>query len=207
MNTLELTKAVATKHLTAWTIWKEKRLYIKSCTQTSIHNTRKCRQEVYIDLSTFELHCYTDCPGQSSLWCRNENERVITALKPIARLLRRSCGYRAGMATEPIEVVIHNAILDARDVQGYYTQWISIRVPINRFGKLATRNRQVVCPFSGTQSTAPKGFVPLTSRGYTLLEKRSEIHGEVYGEMLEPYSNPLDYNALADEIDARADLS
>jgi hypothetical protein len=62
-----------------------KRLYISdSC----LYYTKKCRQTAYIDLNTFVLHVYTDCPSQTAKWCQNESESYLDYAYKYARLAR-----------------------------------------------------------------------------------------------------------------------
>ena len=63
-----------------WEKGETKRLYISECQQTHIYNTKKCKQSVYIDLSTLEVKCFTTCDSQSFNWIKNENDRVINAI-------------------------------------------------------------------------------------------------------------------------------
>lgn len=190
----QIIEAIAANHLIKWSIWKDKRLYIKDTHIVDIYNTRKCKQDVYIDLSDGSLHCFTGCPEQGNKWIENENNRVIDALAPLARLIRIACKLQK-VTLEPVEVVMNNATLAAQAIQGYFTEWRQVRIAINRFGKLAVRNRQFVVAFKGTMNDAPRGFVALSDAAYKVL---SEIRG---GEvMLEPYANVPDYEAIALKI-------
>ncbi len=189
MTTFEIIEKIASNHLTKWSIWKEKRLYINDCPQTMIYNTRKCKQSVYIDLATMTLHVYTDCPAQGNNWIANENNRVRKGLASVMRLIR--IATRADrMSTTPVDVVMHNAVLEAEEVKGYYTEWREVRIAINRFGKLATRNRQFVVPFVGNKSNAPRSFVQLSDSAFSLVKET----------MLDPYTSPINYEDMASKI-------
>lgn len=177
---LTLIYKVAANHLTKWTIWKEKRLYIKDTRIVSIYGTKKCQQNVYVDLTDGSLHCYTDCPAQGNIWIDNENARVIDALTSFARLLRIVLKLKK---VESIDVVLNNVILEAEPTQGYFTTWREERVAINRFGKLATRNRQFLIFFSGNKNNAPKNFIELPKDIYDLISGYSNSEAV----MLEPY--------------------
>lgn len=67
-------------------VWEKgdlKRFYVTECQQTSIFNTKKCKQSVYVDLSTSEVKCFTTCDSQSFSWIKNENQRVINAISNV----------------------------------------------------------------------------------------------------------------------------
>ncbi len=192
---IQMIEAVADRYIKKYKIWQNRRLYISECQQTSIYNTRKCKQSVYIDLETFKVVCYTECAEQSTAWCKNENDRVVDALQSLARLLR-IVAKGGRVVVDSIEVVMHNALLDAEPVKGYYLQWKNVRVAINRFGKLADRNRQFVIPFSGTKGNAPRGFMPLSEAGYSALVKMAKDGSY----MLQPGDNAPDFDALADYL-------
>jgi hypothetical protein len=51
-------------------------------------------------------------------------------------------------------------------VKGYFLEWRQVRIPINRFGKLATRNRQHIRVWEGPANLAPRGFVELSDAEY-----------------------------------------
>lgn len=188
---MELITAAADKYLQRYKVWKDKRLYVHKCRFTTIYNTRKCEQTVYIDLVTYNVHCDTNCPAQSTAWENNENQRVVNALQGFARLLRVIMKAQR-LATDPVNIIVNNAILNADRVKGYFTTWKKVQVKINRFGKLAERNRLFVVPFDGTKETAPAGFVSLTELGYRLLISRCKSDGE----MIEPYGEIPDYDEL-----------
>lgn len=66
-----------------WEGGANKRLYINSG-----WNTRKCKQSIYIDLSTFEVKCFTECPGQSWNWIKSQNAQRVSQFTPLAERLR-----------------------------------------------------------------------------------------------------------------------
>jgi hypothetical protein len=61
--------------------------HIKSCA-ISVYNTSKCKQSAYIDLESFEVRVFTDCPSQSIAWCQNESAKLAQSLAKVARLIR-----------------------------------------------------------------------------------------------------------------------
>lgn len=73
---------------TSATVWTKKgnRLYINGVG----YNTNKCKQSVYIDLDTFSVVCFTDCPSQDFKWIKSQNAKVMNdeRLNAFARLLR-----------------------------------------------------------------------------------------------------------------------
>ena len=93
MNNAIKIQEVANAHafsmkFTKATIWNKSgnRLYINGFG----YNTKKCKQSVYIDLDTFEIKCYTECPGQDYNWIKSQNAKVTgnIRLRALARLLR-----------------------------------------------------------------------------------------------------------------------
>lgn len=196
MDHLEQIAEKIGKHLNV-TLWKKKgnRLYINGYG----FQTKKCKQSVYIDLDNFFVKCYTDCPSQTSAWCESQSQQVQENLfkyARYARLIANKLNPTKPLHTviEGIEMEIHNAELSEKPFQGYYTEWREVRIPINRFGKLAVRNRQFAIAFKGTQNTAPKNFVTLNDLGYEYLasKKNSEY-------MLDPYEIP-DFEIMAEKL-------
>jgi len=85
---------------------------------------------------------------------------------------------------QPLEVEpIAELIKEEKVVKGYYLKWEEVRISINRFGKLATRNRQHIRTYEGIESKSPKGFVELDEEQFTVAKLRE-------GEMIEPYTSP-----------------
>lgn len=189
----ELAAALGKKtNVKAWEKNGKQRLYFGSYG----YNTKKMSTKAYIDLRDGKAFAAAiiDCPSQPSSWIQSQEQEIRDQLQKYVRYI--SCFFDFGVVGTPMEVAINNAVLDAEPIQGYYTEWREVRIPINRFGKLAVRNRQFVIPFSGTKNTAPRGFVPLTVAGYEILKKNGET-------MLEPYSSPLDYDYIASQVSAK----
>lgn len=162
----------------AWEKGSKQRLYFNGLGYT----TKKMETKAWIELCDGHAEAIVaiDCPSQSSNWIASQQAELKERMGKYVRYISRFFDF--GVAGEPIEVVMHNALLDAEEVQGYCTEWRNVRVSINRFGKLADRNRQFVVAYKGTRSTAPHTFVPFSGRGYDWLVK---IGGEI---MLEPYA-------------------
>lgn len=164
-------------------------------------NTKKMRTNAYIDLNSFRVVVTIECNQQPSQWIASQESKVEQSLAKYARYARMIAAKNAP-AVEPIEKQIENietAVINeelaAEPVMGYYTEWRSLRVAVNSYGKLATRNRQFVVACSTNKSKAPRGFVELTQAGYEyLLSKRN---GE---QMLEPYAKAPDYDTIAAHI-------
>lgn len=70
-----------------------------------------------------------------------------------------------------------------REVKGYYLRWEMVKVPINRFGKLVVRNRQVINIFTGASNSTPKGLVELSDAAFEVAKRKE-------GQCIEPYSTP-----------------
>jgi hypothetical protein len=174
-----------------WVKGALKRIYLNNVG----NNTKKMSTKTFVyetHEGKFEVSCTIDCPSQHSNWIEKEEQAIIANIsEKVAEIIDEHGVEVEPKTTTPIEVVINNAILDAEPVQGYYIEWRSVRVPINRFGKLVNRNRQFVVAFKGTKNTAPRDFVPLSEAAYVVLQARG---GE---EMLEPYTSVPDYEAIA----------
>lgn len=184
-----LNKCTDSSNFKAWEKGSKKRIYFNHIG----HNSKKMSTKVWLELTDkVTAICIIDCPSQPMSWIESQKKEVLDYAERYVRYARRF--FALNMATQPLEVIMHNALLDVEEVQGYTLQWRNVRIAINRFGKLADRNRQFVVPFRGTKDSAPRGFVPLTAAGFALLIKRG---GTEQGEMLEPYASPLDYDAMA----------
>lgn len=178
----------------AWEKGGKKRLYFKGYG----YNTKKMSTDAYIDLSVDRAVAVVriDCPSQPSSWISSQEQEVREQLA--SRVRYCNIFFDFGTTGQPAEVVMNNAILAAEPVHGYYTEWREVTVSINRFNKKAVRNRQFVVPFEGTKDSAPRGFVPLSEKGYAFLKARGE-------EMLEPYTPVPNYDdrvALYEQIAA-----
>jgi hypothetical protein len=160
------------------------------------YNTKKMSTKTYVykdDAGHYHTSCTIDCPSQHDNWIEAEEKKIIESLNSrIVDIIEEFGIEQEEVLATPIDVVINNAILDSQPVIGYYTEWRQVRVAINRFGKLATRNRQFVVAFSGTKNTAPKGFIELSKAAYDVLAART--NGE---ECLEPYAPVPDYDERA----------
>lgn len=172
----------------AWEKGDKKRIYIKGVG----YNTKKMSTDAYIDLggNTAILRVYIQCPSQHPSWIDSQKKEIIEAYALEVRYCRRYFDFNIG--SSDIEAVMHNATLAAEPVKGYFTEWRQVRVKINSYGKLATRNRQFIVPFSGTKDSAPRNLVQLTEKGFDYLKSLHE-------QVLEPYTTAPDYNALADQ--------
>jgi len=90
--------------------------------------------------------------------------------------------------TDPIAELVK----EDKVVKGYYLKWEEVRISINSFGKLATRNRQHITTYEGFESKTPKGFVELNDKEFAVAKLRE-------GKMIEPYTSP-DFTALPYEL-------
>jgi hypothetical protein len=183
----ELAAALGKKtNVKAWEKNGKQRLYFGSYG----YNTKKMSTKAYIDLRDGKAFAAAiiDCPSQPNSWIQSQEQEIRDQLQKYVRYIVRFFDF--GVTSEPIEVILNNATLAAEEVQGYYTKWEEVSVPINRFGKLAVRNRQFVLPWRGSKSEAPRTFVPFSVAGYNWLLAKGQL-------MLEPYA-PLP------DIDERA---
>lgn len=162
------------------------------------NNTKKMTTKAFIHImnNTFVGHVYIDCPSQSDTWIKSQEKEVLKQLSRFCDLMTRIFDFGIPMATEPAEVIMTNALLEAETVQGYTLEWKQKQVKINRFGKLATRNRQYVLPFKGAKSEAPSKLVLLSPEAFALLIQEADADGI----MLEPYAAPRDYELIVQGI-------
>lgn len=172
--------------------WKDKRIYIHGYG----FQTRKCKQNIYLDLDTFEIICLTDCESQSSQWCKSQSEIVVEALQAYRRLARLIAFVNRPQETitesiARVEAEITSEALDTQVVYGFTSEWRSERVKINSYGKLATRNRQFIYFFETTKNSASNKFTELSKVEY------DAITGYIIGKekMLEPFMEPDAYVA------------
>lgn len=160
------------------------------------YNTKKMSTKTYVyktDDGDFRVVCNIDCPSQHDNWIAKEEQAMVESVSArIIDIIEEHGIEQEEVITMPVDVVINNAVLDAEPVIGYYTEWRQVRVAINSYGKLATRNRQFVVAFKGTKNNAPKNFTTLSETGYAILANRPG--GE---EMLEPYAPMPDYEQRA----------
>jgi len=166
------------------------------------HNTKKMSTKVWMEFTDkITSVCVIECPSQPRTWIESQQAEILAYAERYVRYARRF--FPLPMATLPVKEVMHNALLDAEEVQGYTLQWHNVRIAINGYGKLANRNRQFVVPFEGTKNNAPRDFVQLTPLGFALLKQRAMETSGVYGDMLEPYNSPIDYDSFAQQIAQR----
>lgn len=171
------------------TNWKDKRLYIKGYG----FNTKKCKQTIYLDLDSLKIVCYTDCDSQPSAWCNSQSQQVIDSLNKYARLaslINFSDNKGELVKTiEDIETEMTNEALDSCLVVGYSTEWRSEKIKINRYGKLAIKNRQFIKFHETTKNAANRNFVELSKEQY------NAITGYLISNerMLEPFVEPKDF--------------
>lgn len=184
----DLASALGKKtNVTHWEKGGKKRLYFNGAG----YRTKKMTTSAFIDLSNDKATAVVciECPSQPSAWIKSQEAEVAAHLEKYVRYCNRFFDF--GTSGQPVEVVMNNAILAAEPVRGYYTEWRAVRVSINRFGKLADRNRQFVVPFKGTKDSAPRGFVPLSHKVFAYLKERGE-------QMMEPYTQVPDYDERAE---------
>lgn len=174
-------------NVTPWEKGGRKRLYFNGAG----YKTKKMMTNAFIDLTDDRAVVVVriECDSQPNAWIKSQEAEVAVYLEKYARYCNRFFDF--GTSGQPVEVVMNNALLAAEPVRGYYTEWRNIRVSINRFGKLADRNRQFVVPFEGTKDSAPREFVPLSDKAFAYLMARGE-------EMLEPYTEVPNYDERAE---------
>lgn len=158
-------------HVKAWEKGGKSRLYFNDMG----YNTKKMETKAWIELrdGRAEAVVTISCPSQPSSWIESQQKEIKGHMKRYVRYIRLF--YDFGVTSQPIDVILNNALLDAEEVTGYYTEWREVRVAINSFGKLALRNRRFIVPFKGTKNTAPRTFVPCGPEGWIWLQKQGEF--------------------------------
>lgn len=181
-----LNKVTASTRYNAWEKGNKKRIYIKGAG----YNTKKMSTKVWIELGGDRpvLQVRIECPSQPQEWIDSQESEIQGQFENTIRYCRRYFNFES--SGKSMEVVVNNAALSAEPVKGYFTEWRNVRVAINRFGKLADRNRQFVVPFEGTKDSAPRGFAELTEKGFAYLKARGEV-------MLDAYEAVPDWNHKA----------
>jgi hypothetical protein len=168
-----------------WNKGEHSRLYLYS---DALHDTKKCKQSAYIDLKHYCVHVTTECPSQPAAWCSSQSREVEKWFEKWARYTH-FVAYKIGLITEQKngaqakqeEQERINEVYPV--VKGYYLEWQTVRIPINSYGKLATRNRQFIHVWEGSENLAPRGFVALSDAEYEVAKTKA-------GRMIEPYTTP-----------------
>jgi hypothetical protein len=162
--------------------WNKGEIYRLYLYSPSLYDTKKCRQTAYIDLKRFCVHVTTECPSQPDEWCVSQNMDAERWLEKWARYTR-FVAHKLGI-TEEQKHEEHERIGEAGiTVKGYWLEGKQERVPTNRFGKIATRNRQYIHVWEGCSDLAPHGFVALTDAEYEVAKTKA-------GTVIESYSTP-----------------
>ena len=164
-----------------WSKGETFRLYLYS---DALYDTKKCKQSAYIDLKRYCGRVTTECPSQPKEWCEAQSKEVEKHLESWGRYTR-FVAYKLGIIGEQKAVQDAQKRIDETSplVKGYFLEWRSVRVPINRYGKLATRNRQYIHVWEGYANLAPQGFVELSDAEYEVAKTKA-------GKMIEPYTTP-----------------
>ncbi len=175
--------------------WKGFRIYDSSVG----YNTKKMSTKAYYYISNGELRASVtvDCYNQPEAWCASQAEQFETSMMEWAEGRISERFPEGEIIAEQIEsetiVTEEGEVIDLSEtVKGYYTEWREVRIAINRYGKLATRNRQFVVICEIAKANAPRNFVQLSEKAYAFASQRnSEI-------MLEPFAEPIDYEMAVD---------
>ena len=172
----------------AWEKGDKKRIYI----QGAGYNTKKMATKVWIEVGGDKpfLRVNIECPSQPQSWIDSQEAEILERYDSKIRYCRRFFNFdTSGL---PMDVVVNNAVLAAEPVKGYIIQWREVRVAINRFGKLAMRNRQFVVAYQGTKEDAPRTFQPLSDKAFNYLQ-----HTYNGDHMLDAYEPVPDYESRA----------
>jgi hypothetical protein len=168
-----------------WNKGEISRLYLYS---NELYSTKKCRQTAYIDLKTYDVHVTTECSSQDVAWCESQSKEAEKWLRKWARYTRLVACKTGLMEEQKNEAQAKQEVQECANetypiVKGYYLVWQPARIPINSFGKLATRNRQHICVWEGRVNLAPRGFIELSDAEYEVAKTKA-------GKIVEPYTTP-----------------
>lgn len=159
-----------------WVKGDLKRIYLDAG-----YNTKKMRTKTYVyeKDDRFIVNCTIECPSQPDEWIESQQNEIIDSYSSKISEIIEEYGFEVENPMIAIEV----EFASERQIQGYYMKWDIVRVPINSYGKLAARNRQLVITFKGSESLAPNGFLELNDDDFAIAvekEKKSITYG--YGE-------------------------
>lgn len=175
-----------------WEKGNMKRIYLNDYG----YNTKKMSTKTYVyakEDGTFGVSCKIECPSQPYSWIESQENNVIKSLSGTISEIIEEFGYEIENPKIKIQ-----AKLDAEEqVQGYYMRWHEVRVPINRFGKLAIRKRQKVHTYVGPVSKTPDGFIALNDEDFAIAKEKESK------ETLYEYGNEPNLAGEAKRIEDR----
>ena len=136
-------------------VWEKgdlKRIYLNDVG----YNTKNVKSTAYIYMQEGAVKFYAKvvCDGQGPAWEESQENRMV-------EIMRERCTDAGIDLTAPAPETTGTPAPESPVVKGYYFQWKEVKVPINRFGKLAYRNRKFIMTYAGPQATAPSSFVEL----------------------------------------------
>lgn len=124
------------------------------------YNTKKMSTKTYVYQiadQTYKVKCNIDCPGQNDNWIISQQQEVENYVSErIAAIIEEF-----GTEIEAQPIIASLPLESEKQIQGYYMNWKEVKVPINRFGKLAIRKRMFVVTYIGPKSKAPHRLIEL----------------------------------------------
>lgn len=143
-------------------------------------STKKMRTKVWLQLNgdAIAAHCRVECDSQPREWTESQEAEVLAGsrLTALVRWLNIYHIAPTGDAAANAEQVIEdNTLLDT--IYGVVPEWREVRVSINRYGKLATRNRLFLRLWKGTKIEAPRKLEEISEGMYRIAANRWQ-HGE-----------------------------
>lgn len=164
------------------------------------YNTKKMRTKVWLTIEgdCVVPHCRVECDSQPRSWTESQEDEILDTLRngSLLRWLNRFHVAPTGDALAEIEQVMQDeSLLDT--VYGVIPEWRETRVAINRFGKLATRNRLFLVLWSGPKINAPRKLVEISESMHRIAEAKWGMTELGRAKMCEPGSQA---EAIADVL-------
>lgn len=139
------------------------------------YNTKKMQTKVWLQIEGDRIvpHCRVICDSQPRSWTESQENEILDTLRAgrLVRWLNRFHVAPTGDQLAEVEQVMKDeTLLDT--VYGVIPEWREVRVPINRFGKLATRNRLFLVLWAGPKINAPRRFEEISKSMFDVASKK-----------------------------------
>jgi hypothetical protein len=169
------------------TVWAGKRIYMNNVG----YNTKKMSTKAFYYLENNEVKAsvYVDCDNQPLDWCKSQAEQFRASMMETLEEIMPVEDVETIAVEEPTMVINEEGQLNdlTETVKGFYSEWREVRIAINRFGKLATKNRQFLIVKEIAKKDAPYKFTLMNDEDFEAV--KNYIKSE---RMLEPYVEAAD---------------
>lgn len=136
------------------------------------HNTKKTRTKAYLTVSWDKVVAHVKVTSEdrhgflmAASWTESQEQALLPAVEEIAEFVRAELLAPSGDAAAQVDQVLQDeSLLDI--IHGVVPQWREVRVAINSYGKLATRNRLFLTLWSGPKINAPRKLEEITPGMY-----------------------------------------